>query len=144
MIKGRVLVAKIGLDGHDRGAKVVARALKEAGFEVIYTGLHKTPKEVADIALEEDVDLIGISILSGAHNVLIPKLIEELKQRKIDTKPIVVGGIIPDEDFDFLKKVGVKAIFIPGTPLKDIIETVERLIKDYRSESHSHTQSASL
>jgi methylmalonyl-CoA mutase C-terminal domain/subunit len=126
------LVAKIGLDGHDRGAKVVARALKEAGFEVIYTGLHKTPKEVADIALEEDVDLIGISILSGAHNALIPKLVEELKQRKIEDKPIVVGGIIPDEDFETLKSWGVKAIFIPGTPLKEIIETVEKLVKEYR------------
>jgi methylmalonyl-CoA mutase C-terminal domain/subunit len=131
-MKGRVLVAKIGLDGHDRGAKVVARALKEAGFEVIYTGLHKTPKEVADIALEEDVDLIGISILSGAHNALIPKLVEELKQRKIEDKPIVVGGIIPDEDFETLKSWGVKAIFIPGTPLKEIIETVEKLVKEYR------------
>jgi methylmalonyl-CoA mutase C-terminal domain/subunit len=131
-MKGRILVAKIGLDGHDRGAKVVARALKEAGFEVIYTGLHKTPKEVADIALEEDVDLIGISILSGAHNALIPKLVEELKQRKIEDKPIVVGGIIPDEDFETLKSWGVKAIFIPGTPLKEIIETVEKLVKEYR------------
>ena len=131
-MKGRILVAKIGLDGHDRGAKVVARALKEAGFEVIYTGLHKTPKEVADIALEEDVDLIGVSILSGAHNTLIPKLIEELKQRKIEDKPIVVGGIIPDEDFETLKSWGVKAIFIPGTPLKEIIETVEKLVKEYR------------
>jgi methylmalonyl-CoA mutase C-terminal domain/subunit len=131
-MKGRVLVSKIGLDGHDRGAKVVARALKEAGFEVIYTGLHKTPKEVADIALEEDVDLIGVSILSGAHNTLIPKLIEELKERKIEDKPIVVGGIIPDEDFEVLKSWGVKAIFIPGTPLKEIIETVEKLVKEYR------------
>jgi methylmalonyl-CoA mutase C-terminal domain/subunit len=131
-MKGRVLVSKIGLDGHDRGAKVVARALKEAGFEVIYTGLHKTPKEVADIALEEDVDLIGVSILSGAHNTLIPKLIEELKQRKIEDKPIVVGGIIPDEDFETLKSWGVKAIFIPGTPLKEIIETAEKLVKEYR------------
>jgi methylmalonyl-CoA mutase C-terminal domain/subunit len=131
-MKGRVLVSKIGLDGHDRGAKVVARALKEAGFEVIYTGLHKTPKEVADIALEEDVDLIGVSILSGAHNTLIPKLIEELKERKIEDKPIVVGGIIPDEDFETLKSWGVKAIFIPGTPLKEIIETAEKLVKEYR------------
>jgi methylmalonyl-CoA mutase C-terminal domain/subunit len=131
-MKGRVLVSKIGLDGHDRGAKVVARALKEAGFEVIYTGLHKTPKEVADIALEEDVDLIGVSILSGAHNTLIPKLIEELKQRKIEDKPILVGGIIPDEDFETLKSWGVKAIFIPGTPLKEIIETAEKLVKEYR------------
>jgi methylmalonyl-CoA mutase C-terminal domain/subunit len=131
-MKGRILISKIGLDGHDRGAKVVARALKEAGFEVIYTGLHKTPKEVADIALEEDVDLIGVSILSGAHNTLIPKLIEELKQRKIEDKPIVVGGIIPDEDFETLKSWGVKAIFIPGTPLKEIIETAEKLVKEYR------------
>lgn len=131
-MKGRVLVAKIGLDGHDRGAKVVARALKEAGFEVIYTGLHKTPQEVADIALEEDVDLIGISILSGAHNVLIPKLMEELRKRKIDSKPVVVGGIIPDEDFEFLESVGVRAIFIPGTPLKTIIEVIEELVREYR------------
>jgi len=133
-MKGRVLVAKVGLDGHDRGAKVVARALKEAGFEVIYTGLHKTPKEVVDIALEEDVDLIGVSILSGAHSTLIPKLIEEMKKRKIEDKPVVVGGIIPDEDFDFLKSYGVKAIFIPGTPLKEIIETAEKLVKEYREK----------
>lgn len=137
MVKGRVLIAKIGLDGHDRGAKVIARALKEAGFEVIYTGLHKTPYEIADIALEEDVDLIGVSILSGAHNVLIPKLIEELKKRKIDSKPVVVGGIIPDEDFEPLKNVGVKAIFIPGTSLQVIIETVEKLVRDYRGGSES-------
>jgi methylmalonyl-CoA mutase C-terminal domain/subunit len=133
-MKGRVLVAKVGLDGHDRGAKVVARALKESGFEVIYTGLHKTPKEVADIALEEDVDLIGVSILSGAHNTLVPKLIEELKKRKIEDKPIVVGGIIPDEDFEALKSWGVKAIFIPGTPLKEITETAERLVEEYRKK----------
>lgn len=132
-MKGRVLVAKIGLDGHDRGAKVVARALKEAGFEVIYTGLHKTPQEVADIALEEDVDLIGISILSGAHNILVPKFMDELKKRKIDQKPVVVGGIIPDEDHKLLEDVGVKAIFIPGTSLKDIIDTVEKLVLEYRS-----------
>ncbi len=132
MIKGRVLVAKLGLDGHDRGAKVVARALKEAGFEVIYTGLHKTPQEVADIALEEDVDLIGISILSGAHNVLVPKLLDELKKRKIGEKPVIVGGIIPDEDMDYLKTHGVRAIFMPGTPIKTIIETVDKLVKEYR------------
>lgn len=143
MLKGRVLVAKIGLDGHDRGAKVIARALKEAGFEVIYTGLHKTPYEVANIALEEDVDLIGISILSGAHNVLIPKLMEELKKRKIDSKPVVVGGIIPEDDFEYLKKNGVKAIFIPGTSLSVIIETVENLVRDYRVSSGS-TQSVMI
>lgn len=135
MVKGRVLVGKIGLDGHDRGAKVVARALKEAGFEVIYTGLHKTAQEIAEIALEEDVDLIGISILSGAHNILIPKLVEELKKRKIDNKPIIVGGIIPDEDVEFLKQHGVKAVFLPGTPLSEIISTVENLISEYRSKA---------
>ncbi len=136
-MKGRVLVAKLGLDGHDRGAKVVARALKESGFEVIYTGLHKTPKEVAEIALEEDVDLIGISILSGAHNTLIPKLVEEMKEKKIDSKPIVVGGIIPEEDFEFLERIGVKAIYPPGTPLKKIIETVEKLVTEYRQSIES-------
>jgi len=132
-MKGRVLVAKLGLDGHDRGAKVVARALKEAGFEVIYTGIHKTPSEVAQIALEEDVDLIGISILSGAHNILVPKLIEELKKRNIGDKPIVVGGIIPDEDMEFLKSHGVKMIYTPGTSLRKIIEDTEKIVNEYRA-----------
>lgn len=128
-MKGRILVAKIGLDGHDRGAKVIARALKEAGFEVIYTGLHRTPEEVAEIALQEDVDIVGISILSGAHNALIPKLYEEMKKRGIEDKPIVVGGVIPDDDKPFLKKNGVVEIFGPGTSLSVVVEVMEKLTK---------------
>ena len=128
MLKGRILIAKLGLDGHDRGAKVVARALKEAGFEVIYTGIHQSPSQVAEIALQEDVDSIGISILSGAHNTLIPKLYDELKKRGIENKPLVVGGIIPEEDVTVLKRIGVREVYGPGTSLKDIIKCFENLI----------------
>jgi len=121
-IKGRVLIAKLGLDGHDRGAKVVARALRDAGFEVIYSGLHQTPAAVAATAVDEDVDVLGVSILSGAHNALIPQLMEELKQREAEDVMIFVGGIIPDEDVDSLKACGVNAIFRPGSSLQSIVD----------------------
>jgi len=121
-IKGRVLVAKLGLDGHDRGAKVVARALRDAGFEVIYSGLHQTAAAVAATAVDEDVDVLGVSILSGAHNALIPQLMSELKQRDADDVMVFVGGIIPDEDVDTLKTYGVKAIFRPGSSLQSIVD----------------------
>ena len=121
-IKGRVLIAKLGLDGHDRGAKVVARALRDAGFEVIYSGLHQTPAAVAATAVDEDVDVLGVSILSGAHNVLIPELMKELAARGADDIMVFVGGIIPDDDMDFLLQQGVKSIFRPGSSLGSIVE----------------------
>ena len=124
-IKGRVLVAKLGLDGHDRGAKVVARALRDAGFEVIYSGLHQTPAAVAATAVDEDVDVLGVSILSGAHNVLIPELMKELKARGADDIMVFVGGIIPDDDMDFLYQQGVKSIFRPGSSLQSIVEEAQ-------------------
>ncbi len=121
-IKGRVLIAKLGLDGHDRGAKVVARALRDAGFEVIYSGLHQTPAAVAATAVDEDVDVLGVSILSGAHNALIPQLMEELKKRHADDVMVFVGGIIPDDDVDTLRSYGVQAIFRPGSSLQEIVD----------------------
>jgi methylmalonyl-CoA mutase, C-terminal domain len=119
--KIRVLVAKPGLDGHDRGAKVIARALRDAGMEVIYTGLRQTPEMIVTAALQEDVDVIGLSILSGAHNAIVPRVNELLKQNKMDDVLLLVGGIIPDVDVENLKKLGVSAVFQPGTPMDDII-----------------------
>ncbi len=126
--KIRVLIAKPGLDGHDRGAKVIARALRDAGFEVIYTGIRRTPAEIAETALQEDVDVLGLSILSGAHLELIPSIIDELKARGIDPRKdllVVVGGIIPAEDISKLKKIGVAEVFVPGTPMHEIIEFIK-------------------
>ncbi len=122
--KMRVLVAKPGLDGHDRGAKVIARALRDAGMEVIYTGLRQTPEMVVNAALQEDVDVIGLSILSGAHNAIVPRVMELLKQSKMDDVVVLVGGIIPDVDVDSLKKTGVSGVFQPGTPMDDIIQFI--------------------
>jgi methylmalonyl-CoA mutase C-terminal domain/subunit len=113
--KLRILVAKPGLDGHDRGAKVVARALRDAGFEVVYTGLHQTPEMIASAAIQEDVDAVGLSIMSGAHNTLFPAVIDALKQKGVDDVVVFGGGIIPDEDVQTLLAAGVKAIFTPGT-----------------------------
>ncbi|HZQ91868.1 MAG TPA: cobalamin B12-binding domain-containing protein [Terriglobales bacterium] len=127
--KIRVLVAKPGLDGHDRGAKVIARALRDAGMEVIYTGLRQTPEMIAGAALQEDVDVIGLSILSGAHNAIVPRVAELLKQNKMDDVLLVVGGIIPDVDFARLKQAGVAAIFVPGTPMDDIIRFIRENVK---------------
>ncbi len=123
--KTRVLIAKIGLDGHDRGAKVVARALKESGIEVIYTGLRSTPDEVVRTALQEDVDLIGVSILSGAHRTLIKKLFKVFKEKEIKDLPVLVGGIIPEDDYQYLKKIGVAKIFSTGTPISEIVDFVK-------------------
>ncbi len=120
--KIRVLVAKPGLDGHDRGAKVVARALRDYGMEVIYTGIRQTPEMIAQSALQEDVDVVGLSILSGAHNELFPHIMEQLKKRKMDRVLVIAGGIIPEEDVDALKKVGVNAVFGPGTPSAEIVK----------------------
>ncbi len=125
--KLRVLVAKPGLDGHDRGAMVVARALRDAGMEVIYTGLRQTPEMVAEAALQEDVDLIGLSILSGAHMALVPRILELLEEQGQDDVHVLLGGIIPDEDVDRLEELGVAAIFGPGTPTTEIISVVDRL-----------------
>ncbi len=123
--KIRVLVAKPGLDGHDRGAKVVARALRDAGFEVIYTGLHQTPEMIAAAAVQEDVDAVGLSIMSGAHNTLFPAVINALRARGADEIIVFGGGIIPDEDIERLRAAGVKGVFTPGTPLKTIIDWVQ-------------------
>jgi methylmalonyl-CoA mutase C-terminal domain/subunit len=122
--KIRILVAKPGLDGHDRGAKVVARALRDAGFEVIYTGLHQTPDMIASAAVQEGVDAVGLSIMSGAHNTLFPAVMDALRARGADDIVVFGGGIIPDDDVRRLKEAGVKGVFTPGTPLKAIIEWV--------------------
>ena len=111
----RILIAKAGLDGHDRGAKIITRALRDAGFEVVYTGLHQTPDMIAESALQEDVDAIGVSLLSGAHNFLFPEIIKDLKAKGLDDLVVFGGGIIPDEDIESLKSCGVKKIFGPGT-----------------------------
>lgn len=125
--KKRVLIAKLGLDGHDRGAKVVARALKEAGMEVIYTGLRNTAEEVVRTALQEDVDLIGVSILSGAHKTLLKKLSKLMNKEGLSDIPVIVGGIIPKDDYSFLENLGVSKIFGSGTPLAEILNYVEEL-----------------
>lgn len=124
MSKIRVLVAKPGLDGHDRGAKVIARALRDAGFEVIYTGLHQTPEMIVNAAIDEDVHVIGLSILSGAHNALVPEVIEGVKKEGLDDVLFVVGGIIPDEDIGFLKAQGVHMVFTPGASLQEVVEYI--------------------
>jgi methylmalonyl-CoA mutase C-terminal domain/subunit len=124
--KIRVLVAKPGLDGHDRGAKVVARALRDAGMEVIYTGLRQTPEMIAEAALQEDVDVVGLSILSGAHMALCPRIIELMRAQGLDDVVVLLGGIIPDEDVEPLRTMGVKGVFGPGTSTQDIIDFVRR------------------
>jgi methylmalonyl-CoA mutase C-terminal domain/subunit len=124
--KVRILVAKPGLDGHDRGAKVVARALRDAGFEVIYTGLHQTPEMIAATAVQEDVDGVGLSVMSGAHNTLFPAVIEALRKQGADDVVVFGGGIIPEDDFGRLERAGVRGLFTPGTPLTEIIEWVRR------------------
>jgi methylmalonyl-CoA mutase C-terminal domain/subunit len=128
----RILVAKPGLDGHDRGAKVVARALRDAGYEVIYTGLHQTPDMIAAAAVQEDVDCVGLSIMSGAHNVLFPAVMDALRARGAGDVVVFGGGIIPEEDVARLKAAGVKGIFTPGTPLSEIIAWVGEHVKPAR------------
>lgn len=131
----RVLVAKPGLDGHDRGAKVVARALRDAGMEVIYTGLRQTPEMIAEAALQEDVDVVGLSILSGAHMTLVPRVVQLLRQQGQDDVVVVVGGIIPDEDRPALQEWGVHGIFGPGTPTQEIIAFIEEAVQKRRGQS---------
>jgi methylmalonyl-CoA mutase C-terminal domain/subunit len=125
----RVLVAKPGLDGHDRGAKVIARALRDAGMEVVYTGLRQTPEMIVNAALQEDVQVIGLSILSGAHNAIVPRVMELLKQKGMTDVVVILGGIVPDEDAAELKRQGVAAVFQPGAPLQDIVEFIRSTVK---------------
>jgi len=127
--KIRVLVAKPGLDGHDRGAKVIARALRDAGMEVIYTGLRQTPEMIVNAALQEDVDVIGLSILSGAHNAIVPRITELLRANKMDDVVLLVGGTIPEQDIESLKRAGVTGIFGPGTPMQEIIQFIRSSVK---------------
>jgi methylmalonyl-CoA mutase C-terminal domain/subunit len=125
----RVLVAKPGLDGHDRGAKVICRALRDAGFEVIYTGLRRTPEEIVSAAVQEDVDVVGLSILSGAHNVLFPRIMTLLKEKGAEDIPVVAGGIIPEKDISGLEKMGIRKIFLPGSSTQDIVNWVKANVK---------------
>ncbi len=127
--KIRVLVAKPGLDGHDRGAKVIARALRDAGMEVIYTGLRQTPEMIAAAALQEDVDAVGVSILSGAHNTLCPRIISLLREEGMDDCLVLVGGIVPQDDIERLKQQGVAEVFLPGTSTEDIIKFLRENVK---------------
>lgn len=127
----RILIGKVGLDGHDRGVKLIARALRDAGIEVIYTGLHQTPEQVVNTAIQEDVDAIGLSILSGAHNTLFRRVLELLKDREAADIVLFGGGIIPDEDRAALKAAGVKAMFTPGAPLQGIVEFVKGIHRQH-------------
>jgi methylmalonyl-CoA mutase, C-terminal domain len=129
----RVLVAKVGLDGHDRGAKVIATALRDAGMEVIYTGLRQTPEMVVNAALQEDVDAIGVSILSGAHNTVFPKLIALMKEKEMDDVLLTGGGIIPDDDMVELNKLGVGKLFAPGATTTEIAEYIKKWVKENRN-----------
>lgn len=127
--KLRILITKPGLDGHDRGVRIIARAYRDAGFEVIYTGLHQTPEQIVNAAIQEDVDLIGFSILSGAHLTVASEIKRLLRAKGADDITVIGGGIIPDEDISKLEKIGVKKIFLPGTPLEEIIKWTKENIK---------------
>jgi len=129
MRKLRVVIAKPGLDGHDRGAKVIARALRDAGMEVIYTGLRQTPEQIVAAALQEDADVVGLSILSGAHNHIAPRLMELLKAHGLGDVLVVIGGIIPDVDVPKLHAIGVKGVFLPGTPMQEIIDFINANVR---------------
>ena len=120
-----VLIAKPGLDGHDRGAKIIARSLRDAGMEVIYTGLRRTPEQIVNSVIQEDVDVVAVSILSGAHNHLLPKITKLLKESGADNILVTAGGVIPEKDFDYLKENGVKGIFTPGTPTSDVVDFIK-------------------
>jgi methylmalonyl-CoA mutase C-terminal domain/subunit len=126
--KIRVLIAKPGLDGHDRGAKVIARALRDAGMEVIYTGLRQTPEMIASAAAQEDVDVIGLSILSGAHNTICPRLMELLREKGMNDVAVLIGGIIPEPDIPALKKSGIAEVFLPGTPTQAIVDFIRQRV----------------
>lgn len=135
--KIRILVAKPGLDGHDRGAKVISRALRDAGFEVIYTGLRRTPEEIVNAAVQEDVDVIGLSILSGAHNVLFPQVMNLLDKRGVDDIKVIVGGIIPEKDILGLKKIGIAEVFLPGSSTQNIVQWIQDNIPADREKGHT-------
>jgi methylmalonyl-CoA mutase C-terminal domain/subunit len=126
--KIRVVVAKPGLDGHDRGAKIIARALRDAGMEVIYTGLHQTPEQIVETVLQEDADAVGLSILSGAHMTLVPRVVDLLKQQEADDVVVTVGGTIPADDIPELKQLGVAEVFTPGAPTQDIVEFIRNAV----------------
>ena len=127
--KIKVLIGKPGLDGHDRGAKVIARGLKEAGMEVVYTGLRQTPEQIVRSAVQEDVDVIGLSILSGAHTHLFPEIMKRLKEAEREDIKVIAGGIIPEDDHEKLKELGIEAVFQPGTPISEIVEYIEKEVK---------------
>jgi methylmalonyl-CoA mutase C-terminal domain/subunit len=129
MRKIRVVIAKPGLDGHDRGAKVIARALRDAGMEVVYTGLRQTPEQIVAAALQEDADVIGLSILSGAHNQICPRVVELLKEKGLDDVLVVVGGIIPDVDLPRLQALGIRGVFRPGSPMREIVTFIEQQVR---------------
>jgi methylmalonyl-CoA mutase C-terminal domain/subunit len=129
MQKIRVVIAKPGLDGHDRGAKVIARALRDAGMEVVYTGLRQTPEQIVGAALQEDADVIGLSILSGAHMHICPRVMELLREKGLDDVLVVIGGIIPDVDIPKLQQMGVKGIFLPGSPMQEIIDYINANVR---------------
>lgn len=135
----RVLVAKPGLDGHDRGAKIIARALRDAGMEVIYTGLRQTPEMIVNAALQEDVQVIGLSILSGAHNAIVPRVLELLREKDMAGVKVIVGGIIPDEDARELERQGVTAVFQPGASLESIVSTVRQAAQSATKEDAIRT-----
>jgi methylmalonyl-CoA mutase C-terminal domain/subunit len=131
--KIRVVVAKPGLDGHDRGAKIIARALRDAGMEVVYTGLHQTPEQIVETALQEDADAVGLSILSGAHMTLVPRIIELLKEQEAEEIVVVVGGTIPNQDIPELKELGVAEVFTPGAPTQAIVDFIQDNVGDSRT-----------
>ena len=126
----RVLVAKPGLDGHDRGAKIIARSLRDAGMEVIYTGLRQTPQQIVSVAIQEDVDVVAVSILSGAHNHLMPKIVTLLQEEGVDDKPVICGGIIPEDDIPYLKENGVVEVFTPGTSMQSVVEFIREIMSE--------------
>ena len=130
--KIRVVVAKPGLDGHDRGAKIIARALRDAGMEVIYTGLHQTPEQIVETVLQEDADAVGLSILSGAHMTLVPRVVELLREQEAEDVLVTVGGTIPADDIPELKRLGVSAVFTPGSPTHDIVEFIRGSVSERR------------
>ena len=136
MRKIRVVIAKPGLDGHDRGAKVIARALRDAGMEVVYTGLRQTPEQIVAAALQEDADVIGLSILSGAHMHICPRVMQLLRERGLDDVLVLVGGIIPDVDIPKLRDAGIRGIFLPGTPMQEIIDFVSENVRTRTEEAH--------
>ena len=138
--KIRVVVAKPGLDGHDRGAKIIARALRDAGMEVIYTGLHQTPEQIVETAIQEDADAVGLSILSGAHMTLVPRIVELLKEQEAGDIVVTVGGTIPADDIPELKALGVDEVFTPGSPTQAIIDFIEQAVEQHRSAGSAPSQ----